>query len=42
VERQGKVAIIPLGAPSERYPFSIDHHREGELSDRWDQPPTAP
>ena len=38
VERQGKVAIIPLGAPSERYPFSLDQHREGELSDRWDQP----
>jgi hypothetical protein len=38
VERHGKVAIIALGAPSERYPFSIDQHREGELSDRWDQP----
>ena len=38
VERQGKVAIITLGAPSENYAFSLDHHREGELSDRWDQP----
>jgi hypothetical protein len=43
VERRGKVAIVErqgtaLAAPSERYPFSIDHHRKGELSDRWDQP----
>jgi hypothetical protein len=38
VERQGKVAIIALGAPSDGYPFSIDQRREGELSDRWDQP----
>jgi hypothetical protein len=38
VERQGKVAIIAHGAPSENYAFSLDHHREGELSDRWDQP----